>query len=1556
MAAGSNNIKNPPVFHPDEDDDYLSWKADVEVWKEFTDTKVEKLGLAIYLALKGKAREAARTLKAADLKKEGGYELIIRELDKVFQADETSRAFCAFKEFYEYKRNSGEGFPDFIVEFEKRYNKVVQYQMELPEGVKAFFLLKSANLSAESEKLARAVSKLEYADMRDKLQKIFGDPGVLGDKDEVPNVKEEVFYGDGYDRGRGGYRGGYRGRGGFSGSGRGFNPQQNRFGNLRSNFDRGGATYRGTGRGGTPGRGGAQTQFRCFECDSTKHWANQCPHRQQRKEDVQMNVHVTLLNTKMESQKGSLLNETFGKGLLDSGCSKTVAGAVWVEEFIKTLSLTDVNGITEKTSTSVFRFGDGIETKSLKTVTIPVYIGAERVLMDVDVVEHDIPLLISKGAMKQLNMQLDFKHDVVTVGKQKLKLDCTSTGHYCLALTIHPDRYDVNFIFKLENLTGMKKEEMKSKAVKLHKQFSHASKEKLTKLLKDGGCKDAEFLRIVAECCQDCEVCHKHRKAPLKPIVCFPLATKFNEVVCMDLKEFKHLEVWILHLIDASCKYSAACLIKSKQKNVIVAAIFRMWIAYFGCPKKFLSDNGGEFANDVFMEMNEKLGVETATTAAESPFSNGIVERHNGILYEAMIKTIDETKCTPDMALAWSVSAKNALQNSGGYSPNQLVFGTNTNIPTVLSDNPPALESTTSSDIVRRNLEALHSARKNYIAAEASDKVRRALRHKVRTYADKHYEAGQKVYYKRKGHKGWRGPGSVIGIDGKTVLVRHGAFYYRCHPCHVMKEKPGRDDVQKTVHEEEVSQEGKEEVGVKTTMQSKTVHEEVSQEGKEEVEVKTSVQSKAATFDPQLIEDDSDTDSASEHTVDEQAPDFDAADGVQQIAVEDDMMGHELSDDPETVSGDEQLTSHVQPVSQTDDVDNDCSVSEDASQAVSQTGLQSATEDMDPSVETASTSSFQHQPEPIPVISITEEELEADVTHTKTSNATRPKTKSYIEYRLEEGDVVRAKVLSKQPKKTKYLKKKWDGDWINVQVEGASQPSSINWENVTYWKEIPEPIDKFILLTATEELDEQVIEAKEAEIEKLLKNNTFESVPYVNQSLISTKWVFTEKEKDGQFSTKARLVARGFEEDSSQMKIDSPTCSKQSLRMLFLTAATKRWAIKSIDIASAFLQGNAIEREVYLRPPKEYAVEGQVWKLNRCIYGLNDAPRSWYDRVKQVLIDLGGKKSKYDNALFCWYTEEGSLEGTMVLHVDDFEFCGTKAWEERVIKSICETFVISSYQQGTFKYVGLNVSQHDDAVYVDQSDYTNKLREIEISAERQKQKDSKLTPDEVSELRTASGQLLWAATQTRPDSSYDACIVANYGKEPTVRSIMIANKAIRKIRTHDSGLVFPNMGPPEKIEVIAYTDASHGALPSGASQGGCIIFAKGNGKLAPVQWQSRKLPRVPKSPLAAETMMIAETADAGFCVATMLKEIFALEQLPAVRVMTDSKSFIDHLDSSRVIQDTRMRVDMARIREIIQLKEAHVAWVPKEEQLADPLTKQGASAVKLLAVLNSGRQ
>ena len=101
-------------------------------------------------------------------------------------------------------------------------------------------------------------------------------------------------------------------------------------------------------------------------------------------------------------------------------------------------------------------------------------------------------------------------------------------------------------------------------------------------------------------------------------------------------------------------------------------------------------------------------------------------------------------------------------------------------------------------------------------------------------------------------------------------------------------------------------------------------------------------------------------------------------------------------------------------------------------------------------------------------------------------------------------------------------------------------------------------------------------------MQNLQDNDVYEWVDDNGQNAVSSRRVLTEKDLvDGKSIVKARLVAHGFEESLVE-RIDSPTCSKHSLRMLFSTASTLNWDVKSIDIKAAFLQGDELDRDVSL--------------------------------------------------------------------------------------------------------------------------------------------------------------------------------------------------------------------------------------------------------------------------------------------------------------------------------------------------------------------------------------
>ena len=260
------------------------------------------------------------------------------------------------------------------------------------------------------------------------------------------------------------------------------------------------------------------------------------------------------------------------------------------------------------------------------------------------------------------------------------------------------------------------------------------------------------------------------------------MATSFQECIAMDLKFNK--ERILLHLIDHATRLSVSNFVKSKELEVILKAIFKSWIQIYGAPEKFLTDNGGEFANSKFLDMAESMNIAVNVTAAEPPFSNGLAERYNFIITDMMDKVLEESQhLDMDLALAWCLNAKNSLANVHGFSPFHLAFGQNPKLRSTFTDKPLALLQYDTSKILTDNLTALHKARQALISSESSEKIRRALNNNVRMSGDTKYITGDSVYFKKINKKRWRGPAKVLGQDGQQVLVKYGSNYVRVHPC-----------------------------------------------------------------------------------------------------------------------------------------------------------------------------------------------------------------------------------------------------------------------------------------------------------------------------------------------------------------------------------------------------------------------------------------------------------------------------------------------------------------------------------------------------------------------------------------------------------------------------------------------------------------------------------------------------------------------------------------------------------------------------------------------------
>ncbi|KAK3884932.1 hypothetical protein Pcinc_010775 [Petrolisthes cinctipes] len=113
------------------------------------------------------------------------------------------------------------------------------------------------------------------------------------------------------------------------------------------------------------------------------------------------------------------------------------------------------------------------------------------------------------------------------------------------------------------------------------------------------------------------------------------------------------------------------------------------------------------------------------------------------------------------------------------------------------------------------------------------------------------------------------------------------------------------------------------------------------------------------------------------------------------------------------------------------------------------------------------------------------------------------------------------------------------------------------------------PTDEGEILTCKINLQ---MKAKQKELNNWQDNNVYEEVEDVGQKTLSVRWVVTEKDKGGQTVIKARLVARGFKEETRIFRKDSPTCSKEAVHLGLLVAATCGWACHSLDVTSAYVQ------------------------------------------------------------------------------------------------------------------------------------------------------------------------------------------------------------------------------------------------------------------------------------------------------------------------------------------------------------------------------------------------
>ena len=515
----------------------------------------------------------------------------------------------------------------------------------------------------------------------------------------------------------------------------------------------------------------------------------------------------------------------------------------------------------------------------------------------------------------------------------------------------------------------------------------------------------------------------------------------------------------------------------------------------------------------------------------------------------------------------------------------------------------------------------------------------------------------------------------------------------------------------------------------------------------------------------------------------------------------------------------------------------------------------------------------------------------------------------------------------------------------------------------------PKYLDDYILLA--EELGEELLlylndeprnfgEAKESrywrraceeEIESIIKNKTWILVDLpCGAKPIGLKWIFKlKRNSDGSISKyKARLVAKGYVQRHGIdfEEVFAPVARIETIRLLVSLAAARGWEVHHLDVKTAFLHGE-LKETVYVTQPEGFekkGSEGKVYKLNKALYGLRQAPRAWNHKLNEILYQLQFVKCTKEPSVYRKVVNGELL--IVAVYVDDLFVTGTSKRNIDEFKAnMSSKFEMSDL--GTLSYyLGIEVCQHEGGITLTQRSYASKILEsggmdkcnplhtpmelgLKLSkAENEREVDATMYRRNVGCLR----YLL----HTRPDLSYVVGVLSRFMQSPRDSHGVAMKQVLRYLRgSMTYGLVYERSSSSAP-KLIGYSDSSYNVHPDdGRSTTGHIFYVNNS----PVSWSSQKQEVVALSSCEAEFMAGTEAARQAIWLRDLLSEITG-KQSEKVVIRIDNQSAIA-LTKNPVFHGKSKHIHRRFhfIRECVESGQIEVEYVQGDKQKADILTK-----------------
>nr|GEW92946.1 putative ribonuclease H-like domain-containing protein [Tanacetum cinerariifolium] len=384
--------------------------------------------------------------------------------------------------------------------------------------------------------------------------------------------------------------------------------------------------------------------------------------------------------------------------------------------------------------------------------------------------------------------------------------------------------------------------------------------------------------------------------------------------------------------------------------------------------------------------------------------------------------------------------------------------------------------------------------------------------------------------------------------------------------------------------------------------------------------------------------------------------------------------------------------------------------------------------------------------------------------------------------------------LIQQERQTKHINSTNSFNTVSSPVSTAG-PSFANTA-------LPSPInDAGTLASVEEEIDMNNVVLSytipNAPLTKFLKDHPKDQpIGSIETPAIGTKLAFRNKkdEKGIVVKNKARLVAQGDtqEEGIDYDEVFAQVARIEAIRLLLAYASFKDFVVYQIDVKSDFLYGK-IKEDVYVCQPPGFEdpnFPDKIYKVEKALYGLHQAPRAWYETLSTYLMDNGFHKGEIDKTLFIDRHKDDILR--VQVYVDDIIFS-----QDKYLADILKKFDFS----------------------------TMKTASTPMDPNKALVKDAEDEDVDVHLNRSMISSLMYL-TITRPDITFVVCACARFQVTPKTSHLHDVKRIFRYLKSQPKLGLWYLRDSPFDLEAYFDSDYAGASLDRISTTGGCQLLGK----------------------------------------------------------------------------------------------------------------------------------